>query len=181
MTVATQTTEVYRALADCLAYPDPVAAGLVAAARDQLRDDYPGAAAHLEDFLAKTGGWPIEKQQEAYTRAFDISPQCVPYLSVFLFGEESYKRAELMTGLKGVYERVGLDCAPELPDHIAVVLRFSAAFDPEEWVELMGWCVPGPLKAMVAGLKKASNPYLHVLLALRSVLKTQFPREFESC
>lgn len=181
MAVATLTIDVYEALADCLTYPEPRALAGIERAPGTLRDRYPAAAAHLDRFMTATETWSPEKLQEAFTRAFDISPQCVPYLSVFLFGEESFKRAELMTGLKAAYENAGFDCGPELPDHLAVVLRFAAAFEPEEWAELMCWCVPGPLKAMIAGLEKAGNPYVHVLMAVRAVLKTQYPREFESC
>ena len=181
MEVATQHPAAYRALADVLHYP----AGGTRQTLDEvlalLRPDFPEAAEHIDAFITETADFRIEDLQEAYGRAFDISPQCVPYLSVFLFGEESFKRAELMTGLKEAYERANLDCAPELPDHIAVVLRYSEAFEPEEWSELITFCLPGPLKAMVAGLTDSASPYRHVLLAVRDVLKAQYPREFKSC
>lgn len=181
MVAAPRTIDMYTALADFLAYPEGENRTDLAAWSDYVRGEYPTAATHLDRFLRETEHLSAEELQEIYTRAFDVAPQCIPYLSVYLFGAESFKRAELMAGLKEVYERGGFDCGQELPDHLAVVLRCASAFSHEEWNELMGWCAPGPIKAMIAGLKQASSPYLHVLLAIRHVLQTQYPREFASC
>ena len=148
-----------------LEYPSPDFDTQLRDAQEALTEISAPAAAELQLFHDVISEWGAEKLEEAYTRAFDVAPQCIPYLSVFLFGQESFKRAELMAGLKERYAATGCDCGNELPDHIAVVLRFATLFTDEEWSELRHWCIPGPLSEMIRGLTKASNPYVHILRA----------------
>src|SRR5690606_23855944 len=90
------------------------------------------AADALGEFWREVSGLSTEHAQELYTRSFDLSPVCVPYASVHLFGAESFKRSELMTGLIAAYERVGFDRGTELPDHIALLLQCAPRFDADE-------------------------------------------------
>lgn len=179
METATVDRTVYTQFGNLLEYPAPGHLERSILLARELKDDRPEAAAHIEAFVDEIGTWPLEKMEEAYTRAFDISPQGVPYLSVILFGEDNYKRAKLMTGLKERYVEHGIDLEGELPDHIGVILRFAGIFSDDEWRELACWCVPGPLKVMIRGLTRAQNPYRHVLEAVRLICAESFPREFE--
>lgn len=179
METATADRTVYTQLGNLLEYPAPGYLERPFLVARELKDDHSEAAAHIETFIDEIGAWPLETLQEAYTRAFDISPQCVPYLSVVLFGEDNYKRATLMTGLKVRYAEHGIDLEGELPDHIGVILRFAGIFGDDEWRELACWCVPGPLREMIRGLTRAQNPYRHVLEAVRLIYAESFPREFE--
>ncbi|MBI3119283.1 MAG: molecular chaperone TorD family protein [Candidatus Hydrogenedentes bacterium] len=137
----------------------------------------PEAWDEIFEFEQAVGAWPLEMQEHLYTRTFDIGPQCVPYLSVYLFGEQSFKRAELMTGLAQAYERAGCDRGNELPDHLAVVLRFAPHFAGDEWDEMVQWCLRGPLGHMARALAKVENPYQYVLRALGQIVDAAFPEE----
>jgi len=128
------------------------------------------AVTAIKSFLAELGGMSTEYAQELYTRSFDLSPVCVPYASVHLFGAESFKRAELMTGLKTVYERVGFDCGGELPDHIAVLLQCAPRFDEEEWSELVTLVLLPALEKMIPALEHSGSPWRHALCAARMVM-----------
>ena len=159
------------ALGRLLAFPRPPAfAADLDAAEALLRDAVPEAAACLAAFRAEAGALGADALEDLYSRTFDLAPRCVPYLSVHLFGAESFKRAPLMTGLDDAYRRAGLDRGGELPDHLAVVLAFADAFAAEEWDELCTLCLPRPVAEMRADLAAAGNPYRHLLDAVRLVL-----------
>lgn len=159
------------ALGRLLAFPRPAAfAADLAAAEAGLAEPMPAAAAALAAFRAAVGGLGNDGLEDLYSRTFDLAPRCVPYLSVHLFGAESFKRARLMTGLDEAYRRAGFDRGGELPDHLGVVLRFADAFGAEDWEELLALCLGRPLARMRADLAAADNPYRHLLDAVRLVL-----------
>jgi len=138
-----------------------------AEARDLLRTGgHARAAAAVGRFLERAEDLGTERLQEVHGRTFDLAPSCVPYLSVHLFGEGSYQRARLMAGLAEAQSRAGFDRGPELPDHLAVVLRFAPHMDPEEWRELVRFCLIPVLPAMICGLEGSDNPYRQVLEAV---------------
>lgn len=130
----------------------------------------PEIRAALQSFTDEVSRLSVEQAQELYTRAFDVVPFCVPYLSVHLFGQESFKRAELMTGLKTKYVECGFDCGAELPDHLAIVLRAVSCFSDDEWVELRDYCLKKPLADMAAALDRAGSPWRHVVRAVQCAL-----------
>ncbi len=89
-----------------------------------------------------------------------------------LFGQDSFKRATLMTGLEEAYLRAGCRREGELPDHLGVVLSFAAAFDDAEWDELVRLCLAKPLVWMARALERAGNPYLHLVRAVTRLVGT---------
>ena len=99
-----------------------------------------------------------------------MTPQCGLYLSVYLFGEENFKRSELMTGLKSVYEKQGPFEMTELPDHLAVVLKQNALFSEEEWGELVLMGLTGAIPKIIELLEKNDNPYVFLLKATQELL-----------
>lgn len=130
------------------------------------------AAAALDAFERAVARLSFQELQDLYTRTFELSPSCVPYLSVHLFGQESFRRARLMTGLEEAYGKAGFDRASEgneLPDHLGVVLRAAAVFSEEEWRELIEMAMARPL-AKMAGALDPKNPYRHLLEAVRRLL-----------
>lgn len=150
------------------------ASGTLAAAaeaRDLLdTGGHARAAAAVGRFLERAERLGPERLQEIHGRTFDLAPCCVPYLSVHLFGEGSYQRARLMAGLAEAQSRAGFDRGPELPDHLAVVLRFAPRMEPEEWRELVRFCLVPVLPVMVRGLVGSDNPYRHVLETVELLL-----------
>src|SRR3990167_3171137 len=124
-------------LGNSLEYPDHRTWDTLVAAASQIGSISGEASKHLEDFLAKMKRMGREMWQEYYVQTFDLMPKCSLYISVHLFGEESFKRSELMAGLKGVYERHGALQMSELPDHLAVVLKRNFLLNDEEWSEFI--------------------------------------------
>ncbi len=109
--------------------------------------------------------------QEHYVQTFDVMPQCSLYLSIHLFGEESFNRAELMAGLKGVYERHHAFEMTELPDHLGVVLKQNALFEDDEWAELVSMCLLPAIPKMIGELEKRGNSYALILKAVQALLE----------
>lgn len=128
------------------------------------------AAAALGEFWREVSGLSTEHAQELYTRSFDLSPVCVPYASVHLFGAESFKRAELMTGLNAAYERVGFERGTELPDHVALVLACAPRFDDDERAELVALVLAPALEKMAAALEGAGSPWRYAARAAQALL-----------
>ena len=115
-----------------------------------------------------------DEREELYTSTFDVTPACVPYVSIHLFGEENFKRGEFMAALSARYASAGFDARGELPDHIAVLLRFIAQTDEAERREMIEFCLLGPLGKMIAALADA-NPYRALLQTVREVLTAAYP------
>ncbi|HEX6200854.1 MAG TPA: molecular chaperone TorD family protein, partial [Thermoanaerobaculia bacterium] len=118
----------------------------------------------------------FDELEDLYTRTFDLTPVCAPFLSVHLFGQESFRRARLMTGLEEAYRRAGYDRGTELPDHLAVVLGAAEVFPDDEWRELVEQVLALPLARMKGALAggpadgSPRNPYRHLLEAVRLAL-----------
>lgn len=108
-----------------------------------------------------------DERQELYTATFDVTPVCVPYVSIHLFGEENFKRGEFMAALHARYAQAGFDPRGELADHIAVLLRFAAQVDDAERRELAEFCLIRPLEKMIAALPE-TNPYRQALAEARA-------------
>ncbi|MBM3290554.1 MAG: nitrate reductase molybdenum cofactor assembly chaperone [Candidatus Hydrogenedentes bacterium] len=167
--VATQTTAL-AAIGALLEYPDDRFQDRFDEAVDAARALNDDAAIALAEFGREVSGLSTEHAQELYTRSFDLSPVCVPYVSVHLFGAESFKRAELMTGLNAAYERAGFDRGTELPDHVALVLACAPRFDADEWADLVALVLAPALEKMSTALDTAGSPWRHVVRAARALL-----------
>ncbi|PKN57363.1 MAG: hypothetical protein CVU56_11210 [Deltaproteobacteria bacterium HGW-Deltaproteobacteria-14] len=156
-------------LGEALDYPDERLRPRLDALAPLARDHGPSAAA-VDGFLAALAGYEIDALSEIYTRTFDVAPICVPYLSIHLFGEESFRRASLMTGLSESLAAAGVDLHGELPDHLAVVLRAAPALPDEVFDELLEFVLRAGVHAMVAVLDETPNPYRWLLRAVQAVV-----------
>lgn len=163
------------ALAPLFEYPRADFVERLSAARAVLadRDDEPGRAA-FESFAREILALGPESREELHAATFEITPACVPYVSLHLFGEESFKRGAFMAALNARYAATDFLAPGELPDHLAVLLRFAATTDEVECRELAEFCLLGPLDKMMAGLAKG-NPYRALLEATRCRLQALFP------
>ncbi|MBM4131179.1 hypothetical protein FJ250_09150 [bacterium] len=117
---------------------------------------------------------PPAAREECYTATFDLMAACTPYASVHLFGEESFKRAALMSALNARAADAGLPPSGELPDHVARLLALAARLDEAECRELAAHCLLGPVRAMADALDRA-NPYRAILEAALATLRETFP------
>jgi len=130
----------------------------------------PSAVEPLRELHAALCQMTLDELRELYTQTFDLSPSCAPYLSVHLFGESSFKRARLMTGLAELYASRGVPPSQELPDHIGVVLSALESLDPMDQWEVVTHCLVGCLDKMQRELSRQSNPYAHAFAAVEELI-----------
>lgn len=128
------------------------------------------AQGYLESFFDRTKTMTLSQRQEHYVQTFDLMAQCSLYVSIHLFGEESFKRAELMAGLKRVYDSHGVVGTTELPDHLALLLLNNALFPEDEWHELVAMAILPAIIKMIDNLEKRNNPYALALKAVHTLL-----------
>ena len=101
--------------------------------RDVLVDAARGLPAPVREpvcrFLDVLGATPLGQLQREYVETFDVTRRCCLYLSYFAHGD-TRKRGLALVQFKQAYRRAGVELdAPELPDHLSVVLEFGAAYD----------------------------------------------------
>ena len=103
--------EAVAALGVLLAYPrrERFAADLARAEGRLLEAGAAEASEALEAFERAAVRRTFDELEDLYTRTFDLSPVCAPFLSVHLFGQESFRRARLMTALEEAYRKAGFD------------------------------------------------------------------------
>lgn len=156
--------------AGILQYPGARLAALAEEGERELAEGRPEAAALLSEFRAFLGTVPLSRMEEIYTATFDLQPACCPYLGVHLFGE-GHKRRIFLARLNEIYDASGFRAAGELPDHLAVVLRFLAQAGEDDARPLREDGVLPALEKMARGFREGSgNPYGKVISALRIAL-----------
>lgn len=158
--------DVYVALAPLFEHPsaDTVAAAETCAhlAIGSFREAAP-ALVEFAGSIAKLSGDALE---ELHLRTFVVAPSCVPYVGVHLYGEESFKRGELMALLRDGFEAHDFHAREELPDHVAVLLRFAGRLSGDELRELETWLLALPVQSMGRALAGSANPYRALVEAL---------------
>ena len=153
-----------------LEYPGPELHGRCGALLEALTGAAPEAAPPMRQFMEKISRLTRAELEEQYTRGFDLAPQAVPYLSVYLFGPEGTQRGPFMAGLNGAYAEAGFDAGQELPDHVSLVLRFLPQAGDEDYEALRAWCLLPPVRQMARDLGRAANPYGHLVHSLAAFL-----------
>lgn len=159
----------YGLLADLLEYPGTDlkdkalrCSGLVSAIR-------PDVAGLMAPFLAAIETDSLGDLEESYTATFDLSPACCPYVGYQLVGEDP-KRAALMLKLREEYRSAGFQAGDELPDHLAVMLRFlSQGAEPALRQELIENALLPALEKMAPTLEE-SHPYGSLLRTMAATL-----------
>lgn len=145
------------------------------------------AAVFLREFESFAEKTPLTRLEEIYTGVFELDATCHPYIGYHLFGE-SYKRSVFLLGLKERYRPYAVKCGVELPDHLAVMLRFLAVNgDLTETEEIISEGLHPALRKMLKSKDEEppdpdipkpparGDEYRRVLQALRSVLLTMAP------
>jgi nitrate reductase molybdenum cofactor assembly chaperone NarJ/NarW len=137
-----------------------------------------GEAAHLlKKFEPVLARMPLGDLQETYTRTFGLQPVWYPYVGYHLFGE-NHRRGLFMSELKKHYLSHGFAIDKELPDHLAVILRFLAQSPVDEEKDmLVHECMILALETMLKGeVKEEDNPYRAILRALLLMLEKEKAR-----
>jgi len=160
--------QLLESFAELLTYPagDPAPAAL--RCRDLVAGK--GAARHLGAFLARAQAAAPHEMEELFSSTFDLDPACAPYVGHHLCGEGP-KRGAFLARLAQVYREDDFEVPSpprELPDHLAVVLRYLArvATGPARQALLEDGLVPA-LDRMLAAPLEPDNVYRSVLAALR--------------
>lgn len=191
-------TDVSRVLwlfADLLEYPRSDVAQTARECRALVALENPEAAALLGEFVVFAERTPADTIEEIFTATFDLNASCHPYIGYHMFGE-AYQRSALLLELKDRFRDHDFDPGVELPDHIAVLMRFmSICTDAAEVEEIAREAVLRTLDPMT--LVPEADPveegeeapevfdvgmdYRRVLLALRLVLQARYgaPEEVE--
>jgi len=160
-------------LGQLLHYPRQRYQAAVTLACIAVSREYPGAAKALAQFDKQCQSKTLQELEEIYTSTFDLAAICSPYITGYIYGDESYDRGTLMAQFSAQYSAIGFDTAGELPDHLALVLCYSSWLDDEALDELITFCLIEPVRAMTEKLKSTANPYLQLLSAILVLLQAK--------
>lgn len=139
----------FRLFADLLEYPQSDLSESVRECEALISPGNPEAAALLDPLRSFVADAPLGDIQELYTRTFDLDATYHPYVGHHLFGE-SYKRSAFMVGLKERYKAYDFVVEGELPDHLAVMLRYlSLCEDDVQVAEIIRDAMVPALERMV--------------------------------
>jgi nitrate reductase molybdenum cofactor assembly chaperone NarJ/NarW len=164
-----QPTLAWQAQSLLLAYPgDGLAGGL-----DLLRDVAAAAGPRIGGPLLRfldhaTSTAPYELAAE-YVATFDHRKRCCLFLTYYAYGD-TRKRGMALLRLKQVYAAAGLRLADdELPDHLAVMLEFSAIAGPAAGRALLLEHRAG-LELLRLALHDIASPWASVLDSVSATL-----------
>jgi nitrate reductase delta subunit len=152
-----------------LRYPGPEVAG----ARDELARQVAAlpegpARAALERFLAGCTGDQTELAAR-YVETFDLRRRAGLHLTYYVHGD-TRERGMALLRLKKLYRAAGLPMeAPELPDHLAVMLAFAALAPAGHGEALLAEHRPA-IELLRLSLHDLESPYAHVLDAVAAGL-----------
>jgi nitrate reductase delta subunit len=152
-----------------LGYPDAellVRLPLLRAAVAPLPVAFAGPLGRFLDHLETT---PLVDLQTDYVETFDLRRRCCLYLTYFTHGD-TRKRGMALLQFKHLYSRAGMTLADgELPDHLAVVLEFTALGDAARGERLLQEYRPG-LELVRVALEERRSPWAPVLQAVSATL-----------
>jgi nitrate reductase delta subunit len=166
-----QDAAIYNALVSLLTYPEADYPQRIEASVQTGPEECRGP---LEQFAIQMRGRATDELQELFTQTFDLNPMCSLELGWHLFGE-NYERGQLLVRVREELRRHGLEESTELPDHLTHVLQLVERMDHEAAADFVAACVLPALEKMLQAMRGKENPFENVLLAVRSLLRRQFP------
>ena len=120
--------------ADLLEYPRSNVAQTARECLALVAPENAEAAKLLAEFIAFAERTPADTIEEIFTATFDLNASCHPYIGYHMFGE-AYQRSALLLELKETFRQHHFDPGVELPDHLAVLLRFMSICPDAAMVE----------------------------------------------
>ncbi len=162
---------IYNALVALLTYPESDYPQQIEASLEVAPED---CREQLRQFAVQMRGLRTDQLQELFTQTFDLNPMCSLELGWHLFGE-NYERGLLLVRVREELRRHGLAESTELPDHLTHVLRLVERMEHETAADFVAACVLPSLEKMLLAVHDKKNPFEKVLLAVRSLLRSQFP------
>lgn len=160
----------------CLSYPDDEVLGRVDLMRAALEEqDDPRATEPLRQIVDHLDGGEPDTLRRSYIELFDLSKRHTLYLSYWSDGD-TRRRGTSLGEFKQAYRDSGflVDLHGELPDHLPVVLEFSARADPVRGVELLEKH-RAALELIRFALLDAGSPYAGALGAVCATLPSPSP------
>lgn len=146
-----------------LSYPDEELVSRLPVLRSAVP---PGGFAELLSYLEQT---PLPTVAEHYVSTFDLRRKCCLYLTYYTHGD-TRGRGQALLLFRERYRAAGLRVTDEeLPDHLAIVLEYSAAGHTREAVELLAAHRPG-LELLCRALRDLDSPYVHAVAAVLATL-----------
>ena len=119
--------------------------------------------------LDHLGGTELSQLAADYVATFDLRRKCCLYLTYYAYGD-TRKRGIALLGFKQAYRAAGLElAADELPDHLSVLLEFSATEDPDAGTALLLEHRAG-LELLRLALTDAGSPYADAVAAVCATL-----------
>ncbi|WP_117211230.1 nitrate reductase molybdenum cofactor assembly chaperone [Allorhizocola rhizosphaerae] len=132
-----------------------------------------GVLPEFESYLERT---PLSVAQAHYVETFDMRKRCCLYLTYYTHGD-TRRRGVALLKFRQAYQRAGLVVTDEeLPDHLAVVLEFSAAGNYDAAMELLVAHRAG-LELLWQALDGLGSPYASVVGAVRAALPRPGPAD----
>jgi len=162
---------IYNALVALLTYPEADYPQRIEASVKVATGD---CREQLQQFTVQMHGLRTDQLQEMFTQTFDLNPTCSLELGWHLFGE-NYERGLLLVRVREELRRHGLAESTELPDHLTHVLQLMERMEHETAADFGAACVLPALEKMLQAVHDKKNPFENVLLAVRSLLRSQFP------
>jgi nitrate reductase delta subunit len=133
-------------------------------------------ASQLGQFLDYLTSTPLLDVQRHYVETFDMRRKCSPYLTYWTHGD-TRNRGMALLHFKGAYREAGVTIGEEeLPDHLAVVLEFASAHDPELGNALLAEH-RGVITLLEAALDDVSSPYALVVTAALGTTSALTPED----
>lgn len=121
----------WQVLSLLLDYPDEDLLARTAVLRRAADSLPPAVREPVCRFVTFLESTPVGELQREYVETFDVTRRCCLYLTYFAHGD-TRKRGLALVQFKQAYRKAGVEFdAPELPDHLSVVLEFGAAYDAE--------------------------------------------------
>jgi nitrate reductase molybdenum cofactor assembly chaperone NarJ/NarW len=152
-----------------LGYPDEELLGRLPLLRAASAPLPAELAAPLGRFLDHLETTPLPVLKTDYVETFDHRRRCSLYLTYYAYGD-TRKRGMALLQFKHLYGRAGMQLTDaELPDHLAVVLEFTATGDAARGERLLCEHRAG-LELIRLALEERGSPWAWVLQAVSATL-----------
>jgi nitrate reductase delta subunit len=120
---------IHRTAALLLDYPDQRLLDHLPQIRAAGETFGPAVRSHLDPLLDHLERTPLSRLATDYVETFDLRRRCCLYLTYYAYGD-TRKRGIALLAFKRAYRLAGMQLEiDELPDHLCVVLEFSATAD----------------------------------------------------
>lgn len=167
----------YVLIAELFVYPSSNLPDSVNACEIEICKKYPESNSALTSFKKHLENMDLGKQQEYYSKTYDVNALCCMDLGYVIFGED-YKRGEFLVKIKNEQKLAGHNFDVELADYLPNVIKLFHYHKNKEFIKELAYCITIPaLKEMLDKFKAPGNIYRKLLEMLLNILE----KDFGSC